>query len=308
MEKSMTDTWNEARLLQYIADGIEESLNLDYKAADALSKSDGKKKEITKDVSAMSNSDGGLIIYGIAEFQDEARKHLPEKIDPVSRNDFSKEWLEQVINNIRPKIDGLKIYPINLSSGANDVAYVVDIPQSHTVHQATDKKYYKRFNFLSEPMEDYEIRDVMNRGQYPEIHIDFSLSIRERPSIAGLTPDEQNSIQDEYTLRIGIQNVGNRTAKNFVIFLMIPTIAYKYPPRNTPTVDILGDKYYQHQITNLDNGHPLLPKLGKHWNFPIHKWSNDTEHIGNIYWEAYADDASPSKGQIPAENIEIIRN
>ena len=140
MEKPLTDIWDEARLLQYITDGIEESLNLDYKAADALSKSDGKKKEITKDVSAMANSDGGLIIYGIAEFQDVARSHLPEKLDAVNRIDFSKEWLEQVINNIRPKIDGLRIYPVSLSSGTNDVAYVVDIPQSRTAHQATDIK------------------------------------------------------------------------------------------------------------------------------------------------------------------------
>ena len=62
----MTDEWNEARLQRHIDDGIEESLNLDYKDARSIAKSDSKKREITKDVSAMANSDGGIIIYGIA--------------------------------------------------------------------------------------------------------------------------------------------------------------------------------------------------------------------------------------------------
>jgi predicted HTH transcriptional regulator len=65
--------WDEAKLQSYIGNSIEESLTLDYKAADALASSDGKKKEITKDVSAMANSAGGLIIYGISEFTDPAK-------------------------------------------------------------------------------------------------------------------------------------------------------------------------------------------------------------------------------------------
>jgi hypothetical protein len=171
----MTDTWNEARLQKYIDDEIEESLTLDYKAAASLGKTDGKKKEITKDVSAMANSAGGILIYGMAEHQDKSRKHLPEKLDPVDRAQFSKDWLEHVISNILPKIDGLIIYPVSLSSGPNDVAYVVVIPQSNTAHQATDKRYYKRFNFESVPMDDYEIRDVMGRGQFPKIELDFEI-------------------------------------------------------------------------------------------------------------------------------------
>jgi hypothetical protein len=50
-----------------------------------------------------------------------------------------------------------------LASGPNDVAYVVEIPQSETAHPALDNRYYKRFNFESVPMADHEIRDVMHR-------------------------------------------------------------------------------------------------------------------------------------------------
>ena len=55
----MVTEWNEAELQRFITDEVEESTALDYKAAEALAK--GKKDEITKDVSAMANADGGLI-------------------------------------------------------------------------------------------------------------------------------------------------------------------------------------------------------------------------------------------------------
>src|SRR5688572_16057645 len=112
----MPTEWTQTRLEQYIADGIQESLNLEYKSAAALEKTDSKRAEITKDVAAMANSDGGIVIYGIKEYDDENLRHLPERLDPVNRTQVSKEALEQVIMTIRPKIDGLIIYPITLDS------------------------------------------------------------------------------------------------------------------------------------------------------------------------------------------------
>ena len=95
--------WNQAEVQRYIDNGREESHTLDYKAADSLGKGDGKKSEISKDISAMANSAEGTIIYGVKEYLDPDKKHLPEKLDGIDRTQFSKEWLEQVINgNIEP--------------------------------------------------------------------------------------------------------------------------------------------------------------------------------------------------------------
>ena len=116
---SMPKNWTEAKLNNFITSGIEESLTLEYKSAEALDRSEYKKKEITKDVSAMANSAGGILIYGIAEFSAENKRHLPEKITPVNRNEFPREWVEQIINAIRPRIDGIVIHSVNLSSGEN---------------------------------------------------------------------------------------------------------------------------------------------------------------------------------------------
>ena len=61
--------WEEEDLLELVSTQTQESVTLDYKASEALGKSEGKKTEISKDVSALANSAGGVIIYGIAEIK-----------------------------------------------------------------------------------------------------------------------------------------------------------------------------------------------------------------------------------------------
>lgn len=154
-----------------ISDQIEESGGLEYKAARSLDRSNSSKTEITKDVSAFANSAGGVVIYGIAEYAVPGKKHLPERYDPVNQTAFSREWLDQIIGQIQPRIDALQIAPIHVGPSETDYCYAVEIPQSSTAHQALDLKYYKRRNFESTPMEDYEIRDVMNRRKHPTITV-----------------------------------------------------------------------------------------------------------------------------------------
>lgn len=165
------EEWDQNKLLSLIKEKVEENLHLDYKNAQAIH--DSKKKEIAKDVSAFANSDGGVLIYGIAEYDERDKAHLPKEITPINRIDYSKEWLEQVINSgINPKIHGVIITPVNLDSGENDVVYVVNVPKGSTAHQASvEKRYYKRYNFQSIAMDDWEIKDVINRVQQTKVTI-----------------------------------------------------------------------------------------------------------------------------------------
>lgn len=164
--------WTKERLDSNISQKIEENKHLEYKSAGAIGKSEEKRKEISKDVSSFANSDGGILIYGIKEFDDTLKKHLPEKIDPVNRLEFSKEWLENVISgNISPIIDKMEITPITIDEENNLVVYIISIEKSNTAHQANDNRYYKRHNFKAIPMEDWEVKDVINRGNKPKIDI-----------------------------------------------------------------------------------------------------------------------------------------
>ncbi|MYD09099.1 MAG: ATP-binding protein [Chloroflexi bacterium] len=287
--RRMAEIWDEARVQRYIDDGIEESLNLDYKAAGALAKTDRKRREITKDVSAMANSDGGFIIYGVSE--DENYKHLPGQIDPVNRKDLSKEWLEQVISNIRPKVDGLLIYPVPIGNSNTDVVYVVEIPKSHTAHQAMDKRYYRRFNFESVMMDDYEIRDVMNREQHPQIELDFKI-IRSRFISSDLSGEHET--EPQFRLEIHATNSGRVYAQHTDIHIEIPP---KLQHSNSYSL-------WDEPETDAKPMHP-----GRRYQVRVVALSNDFDCIllDDLYlkWIVSADNAPKSEGNVAFSAIKV---
>lgn len=155
---------SKADLEALISEGERESLTLEFKAGPAIANE--KKGEIGKDVSAMANAAGGQIIYGIKE-----RDHVAAEIQPVDSRRFNHEWLEKVIrNNISPAVEGVTIRTIVVGPASSDVAYVVSVPAANRLapHQAkVDLKYYRRHNFMADPMADYEIREAMRRVVTP---------------------------------------------------------------------------------------------------------------------------------------------
>ena len=165
--------WDESDVRALVANQVPEGLTLDYKACDALGRTESKKKEISKDVSAFANSAGGTIVYGVSE-----DKHLPTALDVgYLPADLSKEWLEQVINaSIQRRIDGVRINSVRLTGSPGRVLHAVSIPQSvRAPHMASDHRFYKRFNFECVPMEEYEVRDTAHRGEAPDLKLTFEL-------------------------------------------------------------------------------------------------------------------------------------
>jgi len=163
--------WNLAAIKRAIDDREQESLQLEFKSAGAIGKSPQQKKEISKDVSAFANAIGGTIVYGIAESSEGAG--TAERIDTVDSREFPTEWLDQVINStIQPKIPGIVIQTIKVDEQHGErVVHCITVPESTTVHQAVDRRYYKRTNGRIEPMEDYEVRLAMFRSERPAYEI-----------------------------------------------------------------------------------------------------------------------------------------
>lgn len=320
----MSEEWDQETLTQLINDGVEENLNLDYKAAGSLARSSGKKKEMTKDVSAMANSAGGAIIYGIAE--DTVDRHLPGSLDPVSRTEFSKEWIEQVLSNIQPRIDDLVIHSIQLDSDEDDVVYVVEIPQSNTAHQAKDHRYYRRYNFQSVPMTDYEIRDVMSRGLHPRVEMRFAL-IAETVSVSsfpvGLGPSDR--YEERYYLRSRAFNSGNALAQYISCFLDVPSsllpeeeieyydqeevdgAMYSSMSLQNTHRDVVGMKVPSVPEYGPSRFQPILPGLG----FVLNKMRISQSPFKvdpglELRWKVHSDNARPISGVTKLGDIEII--
>ncbi len=210
------ESWEENDLLQLIENKAEESITLEFKEADALQPTDGKKAErskteISKEVSAFANSAGGAILYGIKEAPNEP--HWAIDLTPIDPKQTSKEWLEQVINSrIQPRILGIVINPVELKTKApGKFVYVVAVPESSTAHQASDKRYYRRFNFQSVAMEDYEIRQAMNRASRPAYKLQL------QPSVVTV-----QSSQTQFEFRGTLQNESEIVGHDVSVVLFVP--------------------------------------------------------------------------------------
>jgi len=305
--------WDQAELQRYIDEGIEESLTLDYKAADALGNSDGKKREITKDVTAMANSAGGIIVYGIREFDDPENRHKPERFDGIDRTQFSKERLEHIINSVQPRINGIVINPVELGTASNHVAYVVEIPQSTTAHQAKDLRYYRRFNFESIAMYDYEIRDVMNRATTTDVEAAFST-----------TPVLERGIDRRYRLNVTIKNLGGRVVEKYKLLFTFPDLDSEITYRPHPTTDVPHVGFCQVVKNPASREHDvefksreiLFPKeeldVGSLINLEfsietrVRHYLLKTKSTGSelvLRWTLYADDMPQKNGIIPFSSL-----
>ena len=167
----MTELWNLARIQRLIADSVSESIVLEYKQAESLNlKDDHNKLGLAKDVSSMANSAGGTIIYGLIQAPGRQGPPVPIDYDMVPYEACSAETLENVLTSwIQPPVDGLLITPISRQDG---FFWVIEVPEGVTAHQVLKTcVYYYRRNFKAEPMPDYMVRQVMNRGTSPRLGV-----------------------------------------------------------------------------------------------------------------------------------------
>ena len=196
--------------IQFLIDNeVEENIYLDYKAEQALCPD--KIDEITKDVSAFANSDGGIIVYGVGE---DKKTHTPLPPHVISNDKVTKEWLEQKICLIQPRIDGIRIYPIHHPK-EKGYLYLVKIPRSDRApHMAKDGKFYKRLNFSCEPMAHYEVKDLFYRHSFARLEI---LGCAFAPLV------NQRTGNEELCFQVFVQNNGKACSKSYKINLYFYT-------------------------------------------------------------------------------------
>ena len=193
--------WGGCHIL--IKNKINESTTLEYKDPRSLE----NKYEISKDVSAMANSDGGVIIYGLC---DDDKDDAPDKIGWIL--DHKKiEMIEQVIQSrITPKIDGLKINKILNNDDGSKFIIVVIVPKSDTApHQdyldKDNRRYWRRNNYNIRQMEHYEIEDLFFKRKRPSLEVSLI---------------DTNKIEPTYPIEI--LNKGKIMAEKIKIKLLIP--------------------------------------------------------------------------------------
>jgi hypothetical protein len=179
----------------FVSRKIEESLNLEYKDIKAYENFN----ELSKDVSAFANSEGGLLILGVGQ-EKKGQKIFPTEITWGDES-LSKERLENSLTGkIHPRIEGLRIVPIRKN---DSVIFLLDIPQSENPpHMAFDKRYYRRLNFGNYPMEHYEVSDLFGRRRKPWLNL-----------IVQVMEVEVKDSTYQLQIRLFLQNLGKAIAR-----------------------------------------------------------------------------------------------
>ena len=242
--------YTDGDIISIIESATEESIHLDFKANGSLDNQIEKKKEISKDVSSFANSDGGIIIYGVSEVD-----HVANSLSFVNGNNFTKEWLEQVINSrIQPRIQGLLISPIRFDDDIEKTVYIVKIPKSpNAPHMASDNKFYKRFNFQSVAMEEYEIRDIYNRKHLTKLKISNLLHNQ-----GGSQSIDGRLNHVDSMLRFQVKNTGNAIEELYKLEIYIPKDFYLNYHNANPIRPFLIREEPNQMVFSVPNKSPLF--------------------------------------------------
>lgn len=260
----LKDSFSLDDIQSLIDNEAEESTYLEFKSAEALEKSDNKKREIAKDVCAFANSDGGVLIYGLKE-----DNHKAKELSFIDGNIFTKEWLEQVISSkIQQSVRSITIFPIRVQNKIEQSIYVVKILSSNNAPHQVGDKYYRRANFEVYPMQELEVRTMYNIKTKTELSILglFKTNINAdggQKNDLTINPEIQiknisNSIEFHYKLEIGIPSILNLDSaitqkyqngfRDGLKILTIPNSSPLYQGEVVTFANILYCKVYKHSI------------------------------------------------------------
>jgi hypothetical protein len=169
---------------------------------------------------------------------------------------------------IKPEVSGLEVTPITVKSG---VVHMVVVPKGSTAHQARDFVYWTRRNEHKGEMQDFEVRDVMNRQRHPKTHTQVRL---------------RRSGDDGITLSCEVHNVSNIMALHVICFVDLPrsieSMPYNVPgatqggakkPANVDFTSVKDNdgREYNRVIFRMDAEGPLFAQMkrGLRWTFNL---------------------------------------
>lgn len=148
-----------------------EDRTLDYKQA-LPGTNDDARNDFLADVTAMANTSGGVILYGIEEQRDTEGKATgqPERVCGLPGVNVEQErqrlvnWLK---HNVDPNIPGVDIYEV--VGVADGPVIAVQTPRSwsapHLIQMGRRVAFYRRNSVGNQPMDWHEIRSAFAAGE-----------------------------------------------------------------------------------------------------------------------------------------------
>lgn len=237
-------------ILDFIENKIEESVRIQFRPGSFLQKSDEVEKQIATDISAFANSDGGIIIFGINKNGNRA-----DELSFIDSGKFNEHWIDGIaFSYIEPKINGLRTCAVSFEDDPAKSVLVVRVPSSYYApHQAPDKRFYRRFDNTSVPMEEYEIRNLLNRQERPKLVIEDLLLNNSHVAGAGEKLRFTN-----FMLKFQIRNVSNAIELIYKTVISLPKIAYIKASHSNPIQQYFIRSEQDRAFFSIPNKYPLF--------------------------------------------------
>lgn len=203
--------WTRQRLESYV--GTTETLITEFKSLRSLIGDDRKDKdtkmrEAAKDVAAMANEQGGVIVYGIAEEGSGTGKRAAQVEDGfVAEHGVSREWFLQFIRDrVHPPLPDIDAVEVPLTKKNDRFALVVQVPMATGIARQTDDHlFWRRDGQGLHSMTVREIEDVSLRATRPQlvlqVHNVETKVTRDCPGGQSAVQDYQRVTRDRHLRR-----------------------------------------------------------------------------------------------------------
>lgn len=165
------------KVREFITDGKEEDLHLDFKRVNSPRMDRDDKKNFARALSGYSNSDGGIILWGVDARGNADGLNCACGEYPISSLQlFISKLNEFTGSHVNPTVDGVIHDPIDIDGDSGFAKTLIPASDS-TPHMAKggEDRYYKRSGDRFLKMEHYEIEDMFGRRPKPKLRLVYRI-------------------------------------------------------------------------------------------------------------------------------------
>ena len=191
-----------------------ETVELDFKSGrtfkDSLLDQDGR-RNLGKELSALSNSAGGLVVFGVECKKDADGVDCAQGLSLIPNVALAETSVQTSLANlIYPHNDGIRVHVVPHENGSGFV--IVEVPKSaRRPHMAQiEKSYFRRVGTSSVPVDHYDVEDAFRWHTAPELSVDHELTGSDWGTIGG-------GHELRFTLKVAAANTGGASARHIYL-------------------------------------------------------------------------------------------
>jgi hypothetical protein len=218
--------------------GQSESLTLEFKDGRGV----GQLEEVARQATAMANTRGGRIVYGIGEAdKPNSPMSVAQELRPITNpSSYADRASAYLAHHVSPKLPTFEVNAIFAAAGSHEGYVVIDVGESIRGHASSDGHFYRRHSYGVHRLDERELRELL------------ALANRADLELVGIVPGsyEVAPLTGLGATIIGVRNSGSITEVLYRVtigFEGVTVLPEAYDPSGNRNYDGLlkqyGDRY-----------------------------------------------------------------